>query len=279
MDPEDVTVRAELSSPEAVAVVQEQLAAVARSPLVQAVDDGGWRLRPCGVTTYLAGKADSQLDELLPRALRAAQEACGASRSLLAWDILRHAALPGYPAAEAAVARGGAEAEQAIRSLDAQAERTPPGTLAVAGRCDLEVVLEDVVPRFREGHTHVELTVVTPPQCPLPFRPEALQSMLYEMIERATKNFRDGTGKILVECRRDPEFIEVEVRDDGPGIPVLARRTHQLLVRPGLGDHLDGLRHARALAQLCQGDIVVLSPSEEHLIYPGALVQLVLPRR
>lgn len=279
VDPEDVIFRAEMSSPEAVEVVREQLGALARSPLVQAVDGGGWRLRPCGVTTYLVGQADSQLDELLPRALRAAREARRVSRSLLAWNILRHAALPGYPTAEAAIAHGGAEAEQAVRRLDAEAERTPVGTLAVAGRCDLDVVLDDVVSRFRAGHTAVELTVVTPGQCPLPFRPEVLQSMLYELIERATNSFRDGAGKILVEWRRDPEFIEVEVRDDGPGIAVLPNRIHQLLVRPGLGDDLDGLRRARALAQFCQGDIVILSPSEEHLIYPGALVQLVLPRR
>ena len=271
--------RVELSAPEAVEVVREQLPVIGRSPLVEVVGGTAWRLRPCGVTTYLVGTADNRLDEILPAALTSAHEAKQASVDRLAWHLLRYALLPGYGAATALVADGAAATAKVLDALRAEAARTATATLDMAGDCDLEAVLGEVAACYRASHPQAEIVVATAGPCSLPFHQGALQSILFEIVERASHSFRDGIGKILVEYRKDAELVEVDIRDDGPGIAVSPGRAHQVLVRPGAGDELEGLRRARALAQLCHGgDVRVVAPSDDHLLYGGALIQLSLPR-
>lgn len=270
--------RVELSAPEAVDVVRQWLPVVGRSPLVEVVGDGTWKLRTCGVATYLVGTADNRLDEILPAALMSARESAQVAGDRSAWQVLRYAVLPGYAAATDQT-REGAATPEVLDSLRAEAAGSATADLNVDGDCDLETVLDDVAACYRAGHPKVDFDVASAGPCRLPFRAEALQSILFEIVERASNSFRDGVGKILVEYRKDADLVEVDVRDDGPGIAVPASRAHQVLVRPGADDGLDGLRKARTLARLCQGgDVMVITPADDHVLYGGALVQLSLPR-
>jgi signal transduction histidine kinase len=100
-----------------------------------------------------------------------------------------------------------------------------------------------------------------------------LDEMLGNLIENAAKY---GHGRVFVTVRAGPEFVEIEVEDDGPGIPEAERTTifdrgaRLDTGKPGTGL---GLAIVRDVAQIYGGSILL----EESEDLGGLLARLKLP--
>ena len=97
--------------------------------------------------------------------------------------------------------------------------------------------------------------------------------MVGNLVENAAKY---GGGRVFVTARTTPECVEIEVEDDGPGIPeaqrqeLFSRGARLDTDKPGTGL---GLAIVRDVAQIYGGSIRL----EESEDLGGLLVRLKLP--
>ena len=105
-----------------------------------------------------------------------------------------------------------------------------------------------------------------------------IRQSLVNLIRNAL-DFSPPNGKVYLGARRDGEYIEFTVRDEGSGIPAYARdrvfERFYSLARPGGGDRSSGLGlpFAREAAELHGGDVSLENPPAG-----GCLARLRLPR-
>jgi signal transduction histidine kinase/CheY-like chemotaxis protein len=161
--------------------------------------------------------------------------------------------------------------------------RLEAGAMAVSyARVDLAGVVRVVVDGFGSlaADRSLTLTVDTPPSMRGDCDPDHLERILVNLVGNAAK-FVPAGGTITVEAGADDDWVTVNVRDDGPGIPPeAAERVFERFgqvddpyVRRHQGTGL-GLSIARELALLHGGNLDL----EAH-DGPGAWFRLRLPRR
>jgi PAS domain S-box-containing protein len=109
-----------------------------------------------------------------------------------------------------------------VRSLFADVSSTDPV-------CDVTEILTDVVDEFSESYPDTEMTVTTPDS--LSARADSrLKTALGELVENAIVHNDQPTPEITIITRqatgdRTGEWIEIEIVDNGPGIPDHEKKT------------------------------------------------------
>ena len=125
---------------------------------------------------------------------------------------------------------------------------------------DLAEFVEEIVATAQRSDSHAELRIEEAPRTVLSVRRQSLKRCLTNLIDNALKH---GT-QVLVTLRRNGRFVEVQVDDNGPGIPEQRREEafrpfHRLdegrnLQRGGVGL---GLAIARDAARAHGGEVLL----------------------
>ena len=100
--------------------------------------------------------------------------------------------------------------------------------------------------------------------------PEQLYRIVLNLVRNAAQALGESAnGEIRVDARREPGAVEIDIEDNGPGIPVAVRsRLFQPFTgsgRPG-GSGL-GLTIARDLARAHGGDVVLVSTGDKGTLF------------
>jgi signal transduction histidine kinase len=178
----------------------------------------------------------------------------------------------------------GAEADRLGRVVSnmldlARLERSTPFAAPRAG--DLGRAVSERVERHRARLEKVGVAVMLAIEPDLPealFDPDALDQILDNLLDNAEKHTRTAENRqVSVTVRSDNDQVQIEVADNGPGIPRSQRRSmfrpfdraEHAVGRPGLGL---GLAVARSLART-QGGELALAGNDR----PGATFVLTLP--
>ena len=185
------------------------------------------------------------------------------------------------------------EANHALEQLDAGVERAtrmvnqllalarldPEEDVAISGPCVVapvaRQVLADVHPLASERGQHLELDEQAA-GLRVRLREEALEILLRNLVENALR-YSPGGGEVRVTIRRDGAGrVELEVRDDGEGVPPeLAWRVRERFyrgTREGSGVGL-GLAIVERILELAGGAITFEQRDGEH----RARVRVTLP--
>lgn len=144
---------------------------------------------------------------------------------------------------------------------------------------DLTPVLEDLAEFFEAvaEERHIAIDTRWPPDLPMVGDRDMLQQAVANLLENAIK-FSPPDHRVAISARMDAANIEIEIADEGPGIPEADRpRATERFYRgelarstPGTGL---GLALVAAIAQL-HGGVLRLEDNA-----PGLRAVLVLPRR
>jgi two-component system OmpR family sensor kinase len=155
---------------------------------------------------------------------------------------------------EAAVARGSERLGRLVNDLlglarlEAHPTRTPTNVAAIA---------RAVVADTRARAPHAAITLSEEADTTVPADPETLERVLRNLIDNAVAAIQP-TGRIDVHFRRHGGYLQVQIVDDGPGVPEHQRdRIFERFVRldPGKPGHGLGLAIARRIARQHHGDL------------------------
>jgi signal transduction histidine kinase len=148
---------------------------------------------------------------------------------------LRHAALLKAedlePQLRGNVESASGQLERMRRIIDALLDFARSGAHPTGdARADLTAVLDEVIASARSAAeaAHAELRVTVPPdEMRLAIAPEALASVLANLVSNATKYVVEGERlphRIDVRVSRDSGVARIEVEDNGPGLPLGAEQ-------------------------------------------------------
>lgn len=139
----------------------------------------------------------------------------------------------------------------------------------------LHTLLEEI--RFTTVGGHVDVDIVAAPDVVTTGNPEHLARMLRNVLDNAV---RYAEHRVLVAVTTTAEAVQVEISDDGPGIPVTEReRVFDRFVRLDAGrEHTSGstglgLAIAKEIATAYGGHIAITESPDG-----GATVTITLPR-
>lgn len=144
-----------------------------------------------------------------------------------------------------------------------------------------EVLAEAKVIAATAGR-EVEFTcTVSPPGAKAVGDRERLKQVVVNLLDNAARHSPQG-GEVAVIARADPAGLTIDVRDDGPGIPVEQR--HQVFERFTRGERASdggtglGLAIARWVVDLHGGTIAVVDAGSVHSgAPPGCRIRVTLP--
>jgi signal transduction histidine kinase len=140
-------------------------------------------------------------------------------------------------------------------------------------RADVWPALQSVERAVSRLHDNVTIDLAGDKKAQVRVERQDLDEMLGNLIENAAKY---GGGRVFVTVRATPECVEIEIEDDGPGIPleertaIFDRGARLDTGKPGTGL---GLAIARDVAQIYEGSIQL----EESEDLGGLLARLKLP--
>jgi signal transduction histidine kinase len=185
-------------------------------------------------------------------------------------------------AAFGALQAGIGRAERLVRQLLALARLEPGAQIEAVGPVDVSALARDVVGEFSvvADAAGVDLGAEAPAPAVVTARPEALRSMLSNLVDNALRYAPSGSD-VTVVVTADAREVRVEVRDAGPGIaPEQRERVFERFTR-GAGDTTPGsglgLAIVRAVARQHGGDVVLADaiPARQP---PGLAVTVTLPK-
>ncbi|WP_050026476.1 MULTISPECIES: PAS domain-containing protein [Halorubrum] len=112
---------------------------------------------------------------------------------------------------------------EAVRKIDHTLSKTEPAEAAVELRDRLSELLSQMTDRYPDATFHLSL----PDDDPLCVSVLGLQTAIEEGVENAVKHNDDPDPTVWIRVERGDEgWIEIEIEDDGPGIP--EHETHVL---------------------------------------------------
>jgi signal transduction histidine kinase len=146
-----------------------------------------------------------------------------------------------------------------------------------------EVVAEARVVAASEGQEVSFACSVTPGDATAIGDRERLKQVLMNLLDNAARHSPDR-GEVSVAARADPGGLILDVRDEGPGIPVDER--HHVFERFTRGERATGggtglgLAIARWVVDLHGGSIAVVDPNGVHsgAQPPGCRIRVTIPR-
>jgi len=145
--------------------------------------------------------------------------------------------------------------------------------------CDANTLLTDCVAaiRVREGFRNIEFEYQLDPELqPLETEPDKIRQILVNLIFNAADAMADLPGKITLRTRKTEEGVEIEVEDNGAGIPEehLEKVFDPFFTtkEPGKGTGL-GLAVCLGLAESLGGSIQIRSTERQ-----GTVVTMRLPQ-
>lgn len=154
----------------------------------------------------------------------------------------------------------------ALSLLEAQEKREPAETV------DLAALLQTICDEFADAG--FDVTFSGPLHCPARVQPRALERALNNVIDNAQK----FGGAARVGLRVTPGGLEIDVEDDGPGIPPEERENVlKPFYRAAAGAEVPGSGLGLAIARTlvaAQGGTLTLHERAPH----GLCVRLILPR-
>ena len=93
---------------------------------------------------------------------------------------------------------------------------------------DAAAIVRSVADRFRSDQNECELVVTAPEELPIVAHRELLSRLLTELVENAIEHNDRSTPRVELTARiaeEDGEAVELEVADNGPGIPADEQRS------------------------------------------------------
>ncbi len=176
---------------------------------VGAIDEDLARLHRLGTLGLLAAGIAHEINNLLTPVLGYAQLAqANPNDEALRDKALERAVLGVEAAARIAEAMLGFAGGPARGDFEADICETVNAAVACIGR-----------PPERDG---INLTVTVEPRLKVAMSPVALQQVILNLLINAIKVLRQGGGAIEISAQEDPldpEMIQIQVADSGPGIP------------------------------------------------------------
>lgn len=144
-----------------------------------------------------------------------------------------------------------------------------PRSMANAAETAREAVAE-FTPLFVDKGITLRANI-TGEALPVAGHPEEIGSILLELLVNAAE-YTPAGGWVSVSCRRDGDSVEIEVADNGPGVPPgTAEHMFDLFFTTRAGGSGVGLAWARRIAESLSGSLVHLAGA------PGATFRLRLP--
>jgi signal transduction histidine kinase len=223
-------------------LLERGLADLASHPLTEVTDEGV-RLLRCAVLARLREDAPAMLLELL-----AALASDGPADH--AWARHRWALLPDGDA-------GGA-LEDLLRRRQEAIERAAASDVPLDSIAVIDLLAGDLA----EAHPTVELDLDLPGRAPTTAPPEALRTILAELLQNAINELAAaGRVALRVAVHADGEDVIIDVVDDGNGV---RRPNPHAVLRPDRRSRAEprghGLPDAEQLARQIDGQLVLVTP-------------------
>ncbi|ELZ22976.1 signal-transducing histidine kinase/response regulator [Natrinema limicola JCM 13563] len=139
---------------------------------------------------------------------------------------------------------------------------------------ELSAVVDEIVSQLEQQYSRAEITTDVPADLVLRTLPE-LEQAIVEVVENAIVHTECGTPAVTISARSRDRLVEIQVEDNGPGIPAAER---QVIA----GDaEIDALLHSNGMGLWLVDHIVMeaggtirFEDAQSH----GSIVTLTLPR-